>query len=401
MRILYVVPEEFDGKRWGGVSSYTISIAQAMAKRGHEVRILTPGNSFQCSTRYDTTICALPAIVRTRFLRLILWPIRVCMPHVHAYIAWGLSVRWFVKYYWIPDIAEMPEWGASALFLPFSYRPRIVVRLHRSWYQYLCDNNLPVSLQDRIINIFEIISAWCASAVSSPTIFMRSRYRAMSAYFALRRAPFRVIANAVAPWRPIRGKRVLSYPYVLTVGRIEVGKGSLLLAEVFARIAKKIPRVRLVYIGEDTNMYIDGGWKSCAQHVKALFHKAGVPHRVVLLGKIARSALPKYYQESMFCIVPSRGHENPSLALLEALAMRKAVVASSAGGIPEFVKHRKNGLIFQEDNAQDLSRRLTMLLLNSRLLNQLSVGSVCPRFTFRTLCSETELLYVSLIRPLH
>ncbi len=397
MRILYVVPEEFDGKRWGGVSSYTISIAQAMTKRGHEVRILTPGNSFQCSTRYDTTICTLPAIVRTRFLRLILWPIRICMPHVHAYIAWGLSVRWFVKYYWIPDIAEMPEWGASALFLPFSYRPRIVVRLHRSWYQYVCDNNLPVSLQDRIINIFEIISAWCASAVSSPTIFMRSRYRAMSAYFALRRAPFRVIANAVAPWRPFRGKRVLSYPYVLTVGRIEVGKGSVLLADAFLGILRRFPHIRLVYLGEDTTMFIRGRWRSCQEYILEKYRKANREWNVVFTGKKAHKEIAAYYWGCMFYVAPSRGHENPSLALLEALRAGKAVVASRTGGIPEIVTHGKNGLLFDVDQVYALQSAIIRLITDHRLRMRLARSSRYNASSFDLFCQQTERLYKSIV----
>jgi glycosyltransferase involved in cell wall biosynthesis len=59
--------------------------------------------------------------------------------------------------------------------------------------------------------------------------------------------------------------------------------------------------------------------------------------------------------------VPSRWHENAPGVIFEAFAVRLPVVATDLGGLSEFARHEENGLLFELENASDLTRQLRRL----------------------------------------
>ena len=74
------------------------------------------------------------------------------------------------------------------------------------------------------------------------------------------------------------------------------------------------------------------------------------PHRQALL-----------YSACDLVIVPSREDNQPSVGL-EALACGTPVVATRAGGIPEYVQHGVNGLLAEPANPADLQQQIDWLL---------------------------------------
>ena len=53
--------------------------------------------------------------------------------------------------------------------------------------------------------------------------------------------------------------------------------------------------------------------------------------------------------------MPSR-IESFGLSIIEVALMKKVVIAANVGGIPEIIQHEKNGLLFQSENVEDLTR---------------------------------------------
>jgi glycosyltransferase involved in cell wall biosynthesis len=66
-------------------------------------------------------------------------------------------------------------------------------------------------------------------------------------------------------------------------------------------------------------------------------------------------------------VVPSEWNENGPISILEAMAHGKPIVASRIGGIPEFVREGKTGLLFDPGNVDQLSDKITTLLGNRGL----------------------------------
>lgn len=60
-------------------------------------------------------------------------------------------------------------------------------------------------------------------------------------------------------------------------------------------------------------------------------------------------------------ILPSRT-EAMGRVLLEAMAFKKPIIASNVDGIPFYIQHGFNGLLFKSENADDLAEKITMVL---------------------------------------
>jgi glycosyltransferase involved in cell wall biosynthesis len=81
---------------------------------------------------------------------------------------------------------------------------------------------------------------------------------------------------------------------------------------------------------------------------------------VEFIERIHHSELPKYYNEVGFFVSPSRT-EAQGVAMCEALACGTPVVATSVGGIPEFVIHGYNGLLVNKLDPNELRKAIIIL----------------------------------------
>lgn len=74
-------------------------------------------------------------------------------------------------------------------------------------------------------------------------------------------------------------------------------------------------------------------------------------------------------------VVPSRWYENSPNTILEAQAAGVPVVATNLGGMAELVQHDVSGLLFEANDARDLSAQLARLLNEPGLLDRLRSGA--------------------------
>jgi glycosyltransferase involved in cell wall biosynthesis len=68
--------------------------------------------------------------------------------------------------------------------------------------------------------------------------------------------------------------------------------------------------------------------------------------------------------------LPSRSEGLP-VALLEALAMRRPVVASRVGGVPDLIRHGDSGLLVKPDDPEAVAREIVRLLTDPDLAARL------------------------------
>jgi glycosyltransferase involved in cell wall biosynthesis len=87
-----------------------------------------------------------------------------------------------------------------------------------------------------------------------------------------------------------------------------------------------------------------------------------------------------------------------SLALVEAMASGRAVVATRAGGMAEIVKDGVTGLLIERDSARSLVAALSRLLGDNRLREKIGGGaraSVVERFDRNSVIDRIERLYLN------
>lgn len=95
-----------------------------------------------------------------------------------------------------------------------------------------------------------------------------------------------------------------------------------------------------------------------------------VADRVIFLGQISHADLPNYLRASNAFIRPSRT-EGFGNSFVEAMAAEIPVIATTAGGIKDFLFDNQNGLEVGIDNVEDVVSKTQILMHDSDLKNRI------------------------------
>jgi glycosyltransferase involved in cell wall biosynthesis len=150
------------------------------------------------------------------------------------------------------------------------------------------------------------------------------------------------------------------------IGRITFIKGVHLLVEAFANLPELAQRrVQLTIYGDSAS---DSYGQILKQKV------AGLPH-VNFAGRIDNANLAQIYQRLDCLIVPSLWPENCPVTILEAQAYGTPVITSDVGSIRDLIRHEENGLIFANQEVDDLIRQITRCIAEPELISRLASQS--------------------------
>ncbi len=165
---------------------------------------------------------------------------------------------------------------------------------------------------------------------------------------------------------------------LLFVGRMEPLKGLNVLIEAISimrrnEVLKDTPFC-LVIIGGDSD---DGVEQTDVElsRIKLLTEQYGLNDMVTFLGNRSQDSLPYYYSAAEAVVVPSQ-YESFGMVALEAMACGTPVVASQIGGLAYLVQDGVTGYTVPVDDPNELARRITSLLVDTNLRNQMGSQAV-------------------------
>ncbi len=118
-----------------------------------------------------------------------------------------------------------------------------------------------------------------------------------------------------------------------------------LLVKAFVQAAKRLPKLRLIMLG-------DGSQRTL---IHDLLADAGLEERVHFAGMIANASLPDYYRSADLYISASHS-DGSSVSLLEAMACGLPSVVSNIPGNMEWVKHGETGWFFADRAVDELTQ---------------------------------------------
>ncbi|MBM3149983.1 MAG: glycosyltransferase family 4 protein, partial [Chloroflexi bacterium] len=125
---------------------------------------------------------------------------------------------------------------------------------------------------------------------------------------------------------------------------------------------------------------------------------AGLGHRVVMAGY--REDIPEVLAAMDVLANSPRSREGLSVAILEALAAGRPVVATRVGGIPEIVLDGETGLLVAPEDPRALADAVVRLVSDRELAARLcanAVRLVRDRFTFERMVEGNERVYTSIV----
>lgn len=168
------------------------------------------------------------------------------------------------------------------------------------------------------------------------------------------------------------------------VGRLEIQKGHTYLLRALNLIKDR--QWKLWIIGEGSLR------KKLENQVKEL----GLEERVSFLG--SRHDVPELLSKIDIFVLPSLW-EGLGIAVLEAAAMEKPIIASRVGGIPEIIEDKKTGLLVEPRDVKGLAEAIRSMITHedeAREMGKRAREAVVKKFSVEKMAEAYEELYKEL-----
>lgn len=143
---------------------------------------------------------------------------------------------------------------------------------------------------------------------------------------------------------------------ILFVGTLNPVKGLQYLVEAFKTISRKIPKAKLLLVGDGPER----------RNLENMVKKNGLEDKVSLIGRVENDEVPKYMTIADVFVLPSLS-ESFGIVNLEAMACGLPIVATRVDGIPEVVNDPENGFLVEPMNSGQIAAKVILLLENDAL----------------------------------
>ena len=376
MRIL-VLNHEFPPIGGGGGRAAE-SICQALAKRGHAIKVLT--SHFNDLSREEQRdgfdIIRIPTL-RTQ-------PFRASFLSMVVYVLSGFWAGLRLVRLFRPDVIHahfaVPA-GALAWMLSRLTRVPYVLTAHLG--------DVPGGVPEKTGNWFRWIfptTRWIwrdASARVAVSEYTRSL--ALKHY----NEEVLVIPNGIDVDDENQSSiRVNNPPVIIFAGRFMEQKSPLQIIETLNEI-KDLPW-KCVMIGDGPLM----------PDVKKSMEELGLGDRFILTGWITPDEVMKQFEQSDILFMPSLSEGLPVVGV-QALSKGLAIVASRVGGFVDLVDEGRNGYLVEVGNSEGFKSKLQELLTNPSRLLSLRQASLekAKSFEITKIAEQYEKIFIEINHP--
>lgn len=326
----------------GGIGSSIANLAKGLVELGHEVLVLVYGQN--ADEAFEDQGIRFFRIKNVKFKGLSWWLTRKKIQRLINTLCDENAI----------EILEAPDWCGITSFI--NAKCPIVVKLHGSDTYFCHLENRRV----KKINFLHEKRALC----KADALLSVSQYTAnvTNELFGLKRE-FQVIPNAVDT-NQFKTEDPSSSNEILYFGTLIRKKGLLELPGIFNLIADKNPDAKLVLIGKDSGDVTTGS-SSTWELMKPMFSAHAIK-RVNYVGSVPYGQMQRKITQAAVCVFPTFAEALP-VSWIEAMAMQKAVVASSIGWAGELITDGVDGFMVHPTDHASFSKRILALLENTEL----------------------------------
>ena len=174
---------------------------------------------------------------------------------------------------------------------------------------------------------------------------------------------------------------------IFSAGRLDPQKGFDLLIDVAVKAKKQNLNWQFIIAGEGKTK----------DQLKSIAEKKGVSDLMHFIG--FSYDIQTLLKSSDIFVLPSRYEGMPN-ALLEAMAMGKASVATRVNGAPELIEDGISGFLVESENVDQLFQKLELLLTDNSLrisMGQKALSRVKNHFTINKMIDKLEALLLKQI----
>ena len=151
----------------------------------------------------------------------------------------------------------------------------------------------------------------------------------------------------------------------LVVARMDPMKGQDRAIRAFAKIRRRLPRLRLVLVGNGSfsgsarglGLSKSDRWRAT---LEALTESLRLGDRVVFTGHVSQRELDALYERCLFTVLPSV-QEGFGLVVVESWIHDRAAIVTQRAGVAELIRDGRSGLVFDPERIDVLARHFADL----------------------------------------
>jgi glycosyltransferase involved in cell wall biosynthesis len=158
-----------------------------------------------------------------------------------------------------------------------------------------------------------------------------------------------------------------SRPLVGIVGRLQRWKGMHVYLRAMSEVAKRFPEVQGVVVGGKHDLEPD-----YPEFLESILREEGLKKVVRMVGR--QTNVPDWMQ-AMDVVVHASEREPFGIVVVEAMALRKPVIATKPGGPEEIITHGEDGLLVPHGDSASLAAAICSVLENPGFASKLSLAA--------------------------
>jgi len=362
MNILFISNEYPPETGFGGIATYTQTIAEYLAQKDNQVHVIcrSPENISNSTCIQGVWVHRISSGTFPVPEGFFWYPWRrLCyqlIPQSLIMLAWAREAarkaHELMQKIGLFDIVEFPEANAEGWYMRSYKGGKTIVRLHTPMSLGNSINKTFYGTVDTLLYTYlEMSTTRKAFAVTSPShalaAILRRRWR-------LKKVT--VIPNPLASRTvPDRISRKNQWVYI---GRVEYRKGVHILLQAYAKTAAEHRPPILYLIGRPV-----GYWSKKVlykKHIEELIDSLHLKENVVWIHGCTHEEVQQHLSKSSVTFAPSLW-ENYPYSILESMEAGCAVAAAKCGGIPEIITDNETGFLFDSssvDSAYTVMKRL-------------------------------------------
>ncbi|PTT18361.1 glycosyltransferase family 1 protein [Flavobacterium sp. HMWF030] len=347
MKIAFLTPEYPHPKTGnsGGIGTSIKNLAIGLLSKGITVRVLVYGQKED--TVFDDNGILVQQIKNVKLKGLSWFLTRKKLERIINQLFLDKKI----------DLVEASDWTGITSFIKPKSCP-LIIRLNGSDTYFCHLDNRPVKWINRFHEKRALKNADRLLSVSQFTADKTNEIFGLNKEFTIIPNPIDTNLFQTNNENPPKEKTILYF------GSLIRKKGLLELPLIFNKVIENSPNTKLILVGKDVPDIISGK-SSTWQMMQELFsEKAKI--NVDYLGSVPYSEIKIKIEEATVCVFPSFAEALP-VSWLEAMAMKKAIVASNVGWANEMIMDGESGFLVSPNNHNLFASRIIQLLDDSNL----------------------------------
>jgi len=182
-----------------------------------------------------------------------------------------------------------------------------------------------------------------------------------------------------------------SSPVIGVVGRITPIKGHRFVLNAVPAIKKEFPDAKFIFAGDFRD-------RNFLTHLQSIIEKLGIKESIIFTG--FRDDIPEIVASFDVAVISSKGSEGSSRACYEFMAMKKPIIATKVGIIPEIIEDGITGMLISEMDSEAMAVAIIRTLKDrdgAKKLGEAACNSLMKKFNFNVWVEKNERLFFEVV----